>query len=97
MKTEKEQRTNGSEQLDTSGLWADSEAIRIGISSCLLGQKVRYDGGHKHDRFLTDILGRFVEWVPVCPEVELGMGIGHPPHRGAKQAGPHPRDAHLGS
>jgi uncharacterized protein YbgA (DUF1722 family)/uncharacterized protein YbbK (DUF523 family) len=35
----------------------------------------RYDGGHKHDRFLTDILGRFVEWVPVCPEVELGMGI----------------------
>ena len=48
--------------------------LRIGISSCLLGQLVRYDGGHKHDRFLTDTLGPFVEWVPVCPEVELGLG-----------------------
>ena len=48
--------------------------IRIGISSCLLGQKVRFDGGHKRDSFLTDTLGRFVEWVPVCPEVEVGMG-----------------------
>ena len=47
--------------------------IRVGISSCLLGQKVRYDGGHKRDRFLTDTLGRFVEWVPVCPEVECGL------------------------
>ena len=50
-------------------------AIRIGISSCLLGQQVRYDGGHKHDRFLTNTLGRYFEWVPVCPEVELGLGI----------------------
>jgi len=50
------------------------DAIRIGISSCLLGQEVRYDGGHKRDRFLTDTLGRFVEWVPVCPEVEAGFG-----------------------
>jgi uncharacterized protein YbgA (DUF1722 family)/uncharacterized protein YbbK (DUF523 family) len=49
--------------------------IRIGISTCLLGEKVRYDGGHKHDRFLTDTLGPYVEWVPVCPEVEVGMGI----------------------
>lgn len=48
--------------------------IRIGISSCLLGQKVRYDGGHKRDRFLTDTLGEYVQWVPVCPEVELGLG-----------------------
>jgi uncharacterized protein YbgA (DUF1722 family)/uncharacterized protein YbbK (DUF523 family) len=52
--------------------------IRIGISSCLLGQEVRYDGGHKRDRFLTDVLGSFVEWVPVCPEVESGMGIPRP-------------------
>ena len=52
--------------------------IRIGISSCLLGQEVRYDGDHKRDRFLTDVLGRFVEWVPVCPEVEVGMGIPRP-------------------
>ena len=52
--------------------------IRIGISSCLLGQEVRYDGGHKRDRFLTDVLGRFVEWMPVCPEVEVGMGVPRP-------------------
>ncbi len=48
--------------------------IRIGISRCLLGEKVRYDGGHKRDSFLTDTLGRHVEWVPVCPEVEAGLG-----------------------
>lgn len=48
--------------------------VRIGISACLLGQEVRYDGGHKRDRFLTDTFGRFVEWVPVCPEVEAGFG-----------------------
>jgi uncharacterized protein YbgA (DUF1722 family)/uncharacterized protein YbbK (DUF523 family) len=48
--------------------------IRIGISSCLLGQKVRFDGGHKRDTFLTETFGRFVEWVPVCPEVECGLG-----------------------
>jgi len=49
--------------------------IKLGISTCLLGQNVRYDGGHKHDRFLTGTLGLFVTYVPVCPEVECGMGI----------------------
>lgn len=48
--------------------------IRVGISSCLLGQEVRFDGGHKRDRYLTDTLGAYFEWVPVCPEVELGLG-----------------------
>lgn len=48
--------------------------VRIGISSCLLGREVRFDGGHKRDRFLTDTFGRFVDWVPVCPEVEAGFG-----------------------
>jgi uncharacterized protein YbgA (DUF1722 family)/uncharacterized protein YbbK (DUF523 family) len=48
--------------------------IRVGISSCLLGNEVRYDGGHKRDRYITDTLGQFFEWVPVCPEVELGLG-----------------------
>jgi uncharacterized protein YbgA (DUF1722 family)/uncharacterized protein YbbK (DUF523 family) len=48
--------------------------IRIGISSCLLGEAVRFDGGHKRDTFLTETFGRFVEWVPVCPEVECGLG-----------------------
>jgi uncharacterized protein YbbK (DUF523 family) len=53
--------------------------IRLGISACLLGQEVRYDGGHKRDPFLTDELGRYVEWVPVCPEVEVGMGTPREP------------------
>jgi uncharacterized protein YbbK (DUF523 family)/uncharacterized protein YbgA (DUF1722 family) len=48
--------------------------IRLGISACLLGEEVRFDGGHKRDRFLTDVLGKHVEWVPVCPEVEMGLG-----------------------
>ena len=52
-----------------------TDQIKIGISSCLLGEMVRYDGGHKHDRFLTDTLGRYVAYVPVCPEVELGLGV----------------------
>jgi uncharacterized protein YbbK (DUF523 family) len=49
--------------------------IRIGISACLLGRNVRYDGGHKHDRYITDTLGRWFEWVPVCPEVEYGLPV----------------------
>src|SRR5512143_628018 len=49
--------------------------IKLGISSCLLGNKVRYDGGHKLDHFLTDTLGQCVEWVPVCPEVECGLPV----------------------
>ncbi len=48
--------------------------LRLGISRCLLGDPVRYDGGHKRDRFLVDILGHHVEWIPVCPEVEAGFG-----------------------
>jgi uncharacterized protein YbgA (DUF1722 family)/uncharacterized protein YbbK (DUF523 family) len=48
---------------------------RLGVSSCLLGQKVRYDGGHKRDAFLVDTLGKFVEWAPVCPEVECGLSV----------------------
>ena len=55
-------------------LWHDDGPIRVGISSCLLGQPVRFDGGHKRDRFLSDELARYVEWIPVCPEVEIGMG-----------------------
>jgi len=51
------------------------ERIKLGISSCLLGNEVRYDGGHKLDRFLRDILGPYAEYVPVCPEVEIGLPI----------------------
>ena len=52
-----------------------SNPIAIGVSSCLLGEKVRYDGGHKHDRYITDTLGRFFRFVPVCPEVGCGLPI----------------------
>lgn len=55
--------------------------LRLGISRCLLGEEVRYDGGHEHDRFLTDVLGRYVEWVPICPEVEAGLGTPREPMR----------------
>jgi uncharacterized protein YbgA (DUF1722 family)/uncharacterized protein YbbK (DUF523 family) len=51
------------------------EKIRLGISTCLLGENVRYDGGHKLDRFLTDTLGQYVAYVPVCPEVECGLPV----------------------
>lgn len=57
------------------------DKIRLGISACLLGEKVRYDGTSKLDRFLTDTLGRYVEYVPVCPEVEYGMGVPREPVR----------------
>lgn len=50
------------------------EPPRIGISACLLGEEVRFDGGHKRDPFLTDTLAPYVVWVQVCPEVEVGMG-----------------------
>jgi uncharacterized protein YbgA (DUF1722 family)/uncharacterized protein YbbK (DUF523 family) len=51
------------------------EKIKLGVSSCLLGENVRYDGGHKLDRFLTDTWGKYVEYVPVCPEAECGLGV----------------------
>jgi uncharacterized protein YbgA (DUF1722 family)/uncharacterized protein YbbK (DUF523 family) len=59
----------------------DPPKLRVGISACLLGQEVRYNGGHKRDAFLTDTFGRYVEWVAVCPEVEVGMGTPRPPIR----------------
>ncbi|HOZ08481.1 MAG TPA: DUF523 and DUF1722 domain-containing protein, partial [candidate division Zixibacteria bacterium] len=49
--------------------------IKVGISTCLLGQKVRFDAGHKHDRYITDVLGGYFRFVPVCPELEVGMGV----------------------
>ncbi len=49
--------------------------IRLGISACLLGERVRFDGGHKWDRVITETLGPLAEFVQVCPEVECGLGI----------------------
>lgn len=57
------------------------DKIRVGISACLLGEQVRYDGGHKLDRFLRDTLGCFFDYVPVCPEVEAGFGVPREPVR----------------
>jgi uncharacterized protein YbgA (DUF1722 family)/uncharacterized protein YbbK (DUF523 family) len=59
--------------------WRSDEPVRVGVSSCLLGSEVRWDGGHKRERFLTDVLAPFVDWVPVCPELELGMGVPREP------------------
>lgn len=58
---------------------------RLGVSACLLGQNVRYDGGHRRDAFLYQVLSRFVQWVPVCPEVEAGMGV---PRESVRLIGP---------
>jgi uncharacterized protein YbgA (DUF1722 family)/uncharacterized protein YbbK (DUF523 family) len=57
------------------------EKIRIGVSTCLMGEPVRYDGGHAHDRYVTDTLARYVEFVPVCPETEAGLGVPREPMR----------------
>ena len=59
---------------------------RVGVSSCLLGQNVRYDGGHRRDPFASGELGRHVDLVPVCPEVEIGLGVPREPIR-LEQAG----------
>ncbi|UCE67036.1 MAG: DUF523 and DUF1722 domain-containing protein [Candidatus Zixiibacteriota bacterium] len=53
----------------------DKDPIKVGISACLLGDKVRWDAGHKRDRYISDILGEYFRFVPVCPEVEAGMGV----------------------
>lgn len=53
-------------------------ALKVGVSMCLLGAKVRFDGQHKRDSFLMDVLAPYVQWIPVCPEVEAGMSIPRP-------------------
>lgn len=53
----------------------ETSTIKLGIATCLLGENVRYDGGHKRDPFLIETLGKFVQWVPVCPEVECGLPV----------------------
>ena len=53
----------------------DQTPIRIGISTCLLGEKVRFDKGHKRDAFIVDTLGQFFSWTPICPEMEIAHSI----------------------
>jgi len=61
--------------MSTEGAGLPAARPRVGISSCLLGRPVRWNGGHKLDPCITDTLGRWFEWVPVCPEEELGLGV----------------------
>ena len=51
------------------------DRIKIGVSACLLGNEVRYDGGHKLDPYITQTLGQYFAYVPVCPETECGLGV----------------------
>jgi uncharacterized protein YbgA (DUF1722 family)/uncharacterized protein YbbK (DUF523 family) len=53
----------------------EADRVRIGISTCLLGEKVRFDGGHKLDQYAVGTLAQYVDWVPVCPELEMGLGV----------------------
>ena len=67
--------SNNPRMSNTEPVAGDDAPIRIGVSACLLGQEVRFDGGHKRSEFLVDTFGPFVEFVPVCPEVEIGLGV----------------------
>lgn len=71
--------TSASLELGRWSHWHDQDQpLRLGVSTCLLGEEVRFDSGHARDRFVTDTLGQWFEYVPVCPEVEIGMGIPRP-------------------
>jgi len=63
------------------------EKLRLGVSSCLLGKLVRYDGGHKYDSWIVEILGQYAEYIDLCPEAESGLSIPREPIRlvGQKQ------------
>jgi uncharacterized protein YbbK (DUF523 family) len=64
-----------------TGMAVVSGKLRLGISACLLGRAVRYDGGHKLDRWLRDVLGERVEYVPLCPEIGCGLSVPREPMR----------------
>ena len=73
--------------LESTGCSGTPARIPVGVSSCLLGQAVRYDGGHKHDRYVTGVLGRYFEYVAWCPEALAGLGVPRPPIRLAGDPG----------
>ena len=75
------------ESTESTGCSGTPARIPVGVSSCLLGQAVRYDGGHKHDRYLTGVLGRYFEYVAWCPEALAGLGVPRPPIRLAGDPG----------
>jgi len=71
----------------SAGSRLEPNKLRLGVSSCLLGHEVRYDGGHKLNHVVTDELGALFEWLPVCPEVEAGLGTPREPMRLAYSGG----------
>lgn len=75
------------ESTESTGCSGTPARIPVGVSSCLLGQAVRYDGGHKHDRYVTGVLGRYFEYVAWCPEALAGLGVPRPPIRLAGDPG----------
>ena len=75
------------ESTESTGRSGTPARIPVGVSGCLLGQAVRYDGGHKHDRYLTGVLGRYFEYVAWCPEALAGLGVPRPPIRLAGDPG----------
>ena len=72
--TRKNRITSGFIKLHVADM-KTKQTIKLGISSCLLGNNVRYDGGHKLDQYVLDTFGRIAEWVPICPEVASGMPV----------------------
>lgn len=69
----RETALKGADELEEKN--TPSSPIRVGVSSCLVGQKVRYNGADKRNTYIVDVLSNYFEWVPVCPEVELGLGV----------------------
>ena len=68
-------------------MYADPARIKIGISACLVGQEVRYDGSHKRDAYITNTLGQYFDFVALCPEVAVGLGIPRPTIHLVRKAG----------
>ena len=73
MRSGEAQAKSGVSTNGTAGVLGEARP-RVGVSSCLLGQPVRFNGGHSRNRFVSDVLAGYVEWVPVCPEIEIGLG-----------------------
>lgn len=63
---------------DKLGIMCDFQRIKVGVSACLIGQEVRYDGSHKRDGYITGTLGQYFDFLPLCPEVGAGLGIPRP-------------------
>ncbi|WP_455384648.1 YbgA family protein [Acidihalobacter prosperus] len=57
----------------------ETTRVSVGISSCLLGESVRFDGNHKRNAYICDVLGQWFDWVPQCPETAIGLGVPREP------------------